>query len=96
MVNMQGRYMTLEKADFSQTTLIKTAPSNYFRNMAMPEEVISESREFIISKDSLGVFGDPSRGDRLIDDDLKINTIREIKEMYDLGGAVIGFRVRTG
>lgn len=95
LVNIQGRPMTLQKADFSIEITIKGAVSNYFRNLAAPEEIIVEGREFVIKKEDLGEFGTPERGDRLIDVELGKNVIKEVRPMMTLGGAIIGYRIRT-
>jgi hypothetical protein len=95
LVNKQSRKMLLEKADFSESIEIPVSPSNYFRNFSGPEEVVIEGQEFVFTKDSIEDFGVPKRGDRLVDSDLGENTISFIKPMYDVGGEIIGYRVRT-
>lgn len=93
--NLQAREMQLEKRDASSIIDIKVCPSNYMRNFSLPEEVISEGREFIVSFELLGSFGEVKRGDRLIDSELGTMPISWIKPMYDLGGQTIAYRVRT-
>ena len=95
LVNLQGRKMNLEKADGSVNLPVKAALSNYFRNLAGPEEVIIEGREFVVAKRDLTEFGVPQRGDRIIDDELGDNAIKEVRPMASLGGEIIGYRLRT-
>lgn len=77
---------------------IKITPSNYFRNLEGPADMISKGREFIISKEVLdsASFPPPKRGDKLKDGELGTMTLAEVREMFDFGGSVIGYRVRTG
>ena len=77
---------------------IYATPSNYSRKLNGPEEIAIKGKEFIITKDTLDKVtfpGAPKRGDRLADEDIGVNIISEIHEMYDFGGAIIGYRVRT-
>lgn len=76
---------------------IKISPSNYYRNMQGPEETTMKGREFVISKTSLDAvsFPRPKRGDVIKDVDLGKNTISEVREMFDFGGNILGYRVRT-
>lgn len=94
--NLKARSMEIEKRDASTLQAIKAAPSNYFRNRSLPEDMVVEGFEFVLSKESLGSFGVPKRGDRLIDSELGVNTLVEIEPMYDLKGVILGYRVRTG
>lgn len=99
MLSIQSRDMTLERPDDNISVSIKAAPSNYSRNLQGPEETVMDGREFVISKDVLDGVNFPcpiKRGDRLVDADLGDNSITEVREMFDIGGAVIGYRVRTG
>lgn len=70
-------------------------PSNYFRNLAMPEEIVSEGREYIVSKKDLLETGYQSikRGDKFIDPDFGVNSVVEIRDILILG-EVLGFRIR--
>jgi hypothetical protein len=96
LVQLQGRVMSLARADGTLTINIKAAPSNYFRNLAGPEEIVIEGQEFVLRKIDLEVFGLPSRGDVLTDPELGPNTLIEVRPMITFGGAIIGYRVRTG
>ena len=96
LLQVHGRNMTLSRPGGSSVS-VRLAPSNYFRNMEAPEQVVVKGREFVMSKESLDLsgFGLLKRGDRLTDSDLGTNTISEVREMFDFGGAVIGYRIRT-
>ena len=76
---------------------IRVTPSNYFRNLAAPEEIVIEGREFVISKQNLDsvYFPAPKRGDRITDPDIGLSVISEVREMFDFGGAIIGYRIRS-
>lgn len=93
---MHSRPATIERPASITAKNIKISPSNFFRNLQGPEEIVMEGREFVISKNVLDEAGYPvpKRGDRIKDQDLQINTIREVREMFDFGGAIIGYRVR--
>jgi hypothetical protein len=77
---------------------IKCAPSNYFRNLDVEQNITSKGREYVVSKNDLNLiagFGIPKRGDTLVDAELGRMVLSEVREMYDLGGAILGFRLRT-
>ena len=94
---IHSRKVTIKRRDTGQSKEIKVSPSNYYRNLNGPEEITMKGREFVISKVSLDSvsFPRPKRGDVIEDPDLGRNTIVEVREMFDLGGRVIGYRVRT-
>lgn len=71
-------------------------PSNYFRFIEGPSDTVSHGREFIISRSSISSSLTPNiqRGDALIDTEYGSLAIDEIVEMVDLGGAIMGYRVR--
>lgn len=96
MISMHGRNGTLKRIGVS-TSAIRFAPSNYARKLEGPSEVIIEGREFIVPKDMIQTPMSPliRRGDRIVDAELGEFTIDEVKELYDFGGAILGFRVRT-
>lgn len=89
--------MTISRPSSAFTGLIKVTPSNYFRNLAMPEEVVVEGREFIIAKADLETIGYPlpKRGDRLQDSEIGISVISEVREIFDFGGSIMGYRIRS-
>lgn len=96
LLSLQSRTMTYEPRETTAPSFeVKVAPSNYFRNLAGPEEIVIEGQEFVIAREFLGSYGVPKRGDTLIDDELGVNTITEVRPMMDLGGGIIGYRVRT-
>lgn len=76
---------------------IRAAPSNYYRNLEGPSDIVVRGREFVISKLQLDAasFPTPRRGDQLAFTDIGTLTITEVREMYNLGGEIMGFRVRT-
>lgn len=69
-------------------------PSNYTKNSNLPEEIVVEGRQFVISKDQLSktVEKVPKRGDQLTDPDLGVNTIEQIEPLIIMG-EVVGYRV---
>lgn len=96
MLNLHHRVVTLKRADVMEVQ-VKVTPSNYSRFLSGPEEITMQGREYIISKSELVASGFPAlkKGDRIIDTELGTFPIAEIKEMFDLGGAIIGYRMRT-
>ena len=98
MVSVQGRVATISRPSTAYTGTIKIAPSNYSRNLQTSASTVVSGREFVISKDALNLisFPEPKRGDRITDNQLGTMTISDISEMFDIGGIVIGYRVRTG
>ena len=95
---MQGRVGTISRPATLYTGTVKYAPSNYSRNLETSSNTIVTGREFVIAKESLTAinFPEPKRGDRITDSEFGTLTLTDIREMYDLGGAVIAYRVRTG
>lgn len=94
---LHSRDATIERTGTIPAVDIKISPSNYFRNMQGPEEIVMKGREFVISKTSLDAvsFPRPKRGDVIKDVELGKNTIAEVREMFDFGGNILGYRVRT-
>lgn len=95
--NLQARPCVLHNLDTDETYNIKAAPSNYFRNMAGPEEIEYEGREFVLSKANLDLNSAPipTRNLRITDATFGTENIKEVREMILLG-SIIGYRVRTG
>jgi hypothetical protein len=60
--------------------------------MSNVEDTVTFGREFVIDKDELEII--PKRGDKLIDDDFGVSTIKEIRDMVVLG-EIVGYRIRT-
>lgn len=77
-------------------TNIRIAPSNFVSNAEGPADVTIKGREFVISKASIVAPFTPilKKGDKIVDTELGSMAIGEIKEMYDMGGAIIGYRIR--
>lgn len=99
MLGLHSRAVTIERPKTAQTFSVKAAPSNYSRNLEGPEETVMKGREFVISKTALDEVAFPcpvKRGDRIVDPEIGNNSIVEVREMFDLGGAVIAYRIRTG
>lgn len=98
MLSIHGREMTLTRyaTPTNLTGTLKVSPSNYFRNLAGPDAVTMEGKEFVISKTALSAIGftNLKKGDRLSDAEIGVSVISEIREMYDVGGQVIAYRVR--
>jgi len=89
--------MTIERSGTITPKTIKVSPANYARNMQAIEDIVTKGREYVISKTSLDEvsYPMPKRGDRLKDPEIGTQTIAQVIEMYDLGGVIMGYRVRT-
>jgi hypothetical protein len=91
-----NRQMDLTRNNVTYSILV--TPSNYSRKLSGPEEITIKGKEFVITKDTLtkaGFTGPLKRGDRLSDPDMGVNIISEVHEMFDFGGEIVGYRVRT-
>lgn len=104
ILRMHSRPATLRRLKLktdnppSISTSCRITPSNYFRKVEGISHTVIEGREFIISKASIeSPFDAPiiKRGDRIEDPDLGHMAIIEVNEMYDFGGALMGFRCRV-
>lgn len=98
LIQMHNRPMDLSRPGTALTGKVKCAPSNYFRNIDVEQNITSKGREYVVSKpdvDLIAGFGIPKRGDVLVDPDLGRMVLSEIRELHDFGGAIIGFRLRT-
>jgi len=96
--HQKSRPATLLNRDDSTSFQIGITPTNYQRNLQGPGETVFEGREWIITKTNLdrsGFTGFLKRNLRIQDADLGEMTVREVIEMYDHFGNIIGFRVRT-
>lgn len=97
LLSVHSRTMTLTRPG-GVSVPIKATPSNYFRNLAGPEEVTFEGKEFVISKvvlDASGFTLPIKKGDRLVDTEMGSHTVQEIREMFDVGASIMGYRIRT-
>lgn len=95
-VHIQSKPMTFYQVSSNTEVTIEAAPSNYFRNFEMLEEMVSEGREFVITRldfVATALTGAPVRGDRLIHADLGNYTVKEAREMLAQGN-IIGYRLR--
>ncbi len=97
LLGLHKRNMTIERPGVVGPFMISATPSNYSRNLAGPEETVIGGREFLIAKRVLDsvAYPTPRRGDRLEDAESGHFEITEVREMYDLGGEIMGFRIRT-
>lgn len=95
IIDKQGREMIIERG--ATTATVKMAPSNYFRNLAVVEEIIEEGMEYVVASDSLSAvsFPTPRRGDLIVDAETGPHSITEVREMY-VFGTLAGYRLRTG
>lgn len=103
LLNLQGRSVALVRLSgpggVKLTVNIKVAPSNYSRILAGPGSSSIEGFEFLLSADALRNVQFPTplkKTDKIIDADLGSLSIEEVIPLYDLGGGIIGYRVRTG
>ena len=99
---MTGREVIVKRFDVDgnlKTGIVKAAASNYFRNQEGAANVVFEGREFVIAKDSLTAAGFSSivRGDRIDTQDAEMQecVVDVVKELQDIGGAIMGYRVTT-
>lgn len=102
LLGMTAKQVTIKRLsdsgdDFSGT--IRAAYSNFFRNQEGPANSTFEGREFVISKKSVIEAGLTSilKNDRLVfpDEEVQEVTIDSVREMTDIGGEIIGYRVTT-
>lgn len=97
MVNFQGREVTLVRLSDPDNIEItaKIAPANYYRNLETVSSTVTPGREFVVSKSAFTeTFPSPKRNDRIKDVEMGNMTISEVREMFDIGGAIMGYRLR--
>ena len=95
MLSLKQRKVNIERGD-DVLANVYVSPSDYQRNLEGPSATAFKGREFIISREQLASpITSLKRGDVIVDSELGAMPIEEIVEMYDLGGAIIGFRLRT-
>lgn len=98
MLQMHSRDATLKRIQTPTdlTTAIKISPANFISNNEGPADVTIKGREFVIAKDFIVSPFDPIivKGDKIVDPELGSMAIKEIKEMYDFGAKLMGWRVR--
>ena len=100
MLSLKKRNMKLYRVGASPVNegYLDVSPSSFQRKLDGPADTIVEGRQFIISKRNFiacGFTGPIKRGDKLLDSELGVMTIDQIEDLYDLGGAIIGWRVST-
>lgn len=98
LLNLHSKPVTISRRSSPPLTgSIRAAPSNYYRNLEGPSDIVVKGREFVISKLALDAvtYPEPKRGDQLTFSDIGTLTITEVREMYNLGGNIMGYRVRT-
>lgn len=97
LLKLHSRPMTIERPG-NPAVPLRVTPSNYFRNTEAPEETVIKGREFVVSKKAVvdsGFTLPIKRGDVLRDPELGKNAITDVREMYDFGGNILGYRLRT-
>ena len=94
LLSIHSREVKLRRAGIPDKT-IRISPSNFSRQLAGPAEIQIEGKEFVISKQNLGTWK-LKRGDLILDPDMGGLSIVNIDGMYDFGGGILGYRVRTG
>ena len=100
MLNLKKRNMKLYRVGAAPANegFLDVSPSSFQRKLDGPADSIVEGRQFIISKKNFtacGFVGPIKRGDKLYDVELGVMTIDQIEDLYDIGGAIIGWRVST-
>jgi hypothetical protein len=90
------RLVTLERPNV-YSVQVYVSPGNYARKMMGVGDTVIDGREFVISKNALNEANAPviKRGDRITDSEVGLLTIDDIREMHDLTGEIIAYRVRT-
>lgn len=96
LLRLKSRPMNIERIGELGPIEIQVAPSNYFRNMAGPEEMSIEGHEFVIGLYTLNGFGKIKRGDVLSDPDYGDLRVKEVRPLSGFGGDILGYRVRCG
>lgn len=99
IVKMRGYEVTMQRVSQSSTIskTVVVAPSNYFRKMEGPSSSVMSGKEYVISQSAINASGfpNPKRGDKIVDDGGHKYTIGSVDYLRDIGGELMGFRVRT-
>jgi hypothetical protein len=100
LTRLHSRKATLtrfNKNEDESITDIRITPSNFFRNLEGPSQIIVRGREFIIPVDSIVNKFSPiiKRGDKIGDTVFGSMAIDEVTEMVDFGGDIMAYRVRV-
>lgn len=96
LLGIHFRNVTITRPGTIAPVAIKITPSNYSRNLAGPEEMVIEGREYVVTKHALEAssFPTPKRGDRITDPEMGTHVVSEVRELIGFGGAILGFRLR--
>ena len=99
IINLHGRDMLIYESVTRPVGVdtIKVCVSNYFRSPEGPSATVTKGREFVLMADPAKTIltRPPRRGDRLYDSEYGVMIIEEVREMPDIGGKTMGYRVRT-
>jgi hypothetical protein len=95
ILNLNARPMKMYRAGGTEQSL-RVATSNYQRNQALAQDLVSNDREYVISKKEIDktTYVRPKRGDKLIDVDFGTVSITQIVEMVIMG-ELVGYRIRA-
>jgi hypothetical protein len=79
------------------TVNVLVSPSSYSRSLSGPSNIEIEGEEFVISKRNLTApLTEPRRGDRLVLSSGDFHSVKHVVPLYNVGGAVMGWRLRSG
>lgn len=96
LLSLKQRDATLYVMESGDSYTIKIAPTDFTRTGAGPASMTLAGRQFILSKGNLqaaGFTGRPKRGDQITDAEMGNMAIEDVEEMYELGAAIIAYRV---
>jgi len=79
------------------TINVKVTPSSYSRTLSGPSNIEIEGEEFILSKNDLeSPITEVKRGDRLTLDNGTFLSVKHVIPLYNIGGGIMGWRLRSG
>ena len=94
LVNFTGKEVTLRRG--ATSFVFKMAHSNYNRNLETVSYTVTKGREYVTSVAALTEAGlDKIKIKDTVTIGGDILSIIEVNEMVDIGGVVMGYRVRT-
>lgn len=100
ILNITGGPVEIDRPSVMPSpVVVKASAGNYFRNLEAPADIVTDGREFVMSYEALFNQSYPlplRRGDRIYSQQLGEFAVTEVREMHDIGGEVIGYRVRCG
>ena len=95
IIAIHSREITLTRPGTVPTVAtVKMSPSRYKRDESFDNAITSKGREFVVSTRNLGAFGIPKKGDILTDGSFYESVIYEVRELHNLGGQIMGYRIR--